>query len=83
MASRNVFKLFVGNLPWTVGHMELRQYFSQFGYVTGSNVIFDRSTGMSKGFGFINFGNREAYNSALSKSTHLLEGHILDVNPTK
>ena len=83
MASRNLYKLFVGNLPWTVGHMELRQYFAQFGYVTNSTVIFDHSTGMSKGFGFINFGNKDAYHNALNKSTHLLEGHILDVNTSK
>lgn len=83
MASRNIFKVFVGNLPWTVGHKELRQHFAQFGYVVSSNVIFDRSTGMSKGFGFVQFGNKNGYDSALNKSTHLLEGHILDVNPTK
>lgn len=83
MASRNVFKVFVGNLPWTVGHMELRQHFSQFGHVVSSNVNFDRSTGMSKQYGFVTFGNRTGYDAALNKSTHLLEGHILDVNPVK
>lgn len=83
MASRNVLKVFVGNLPWTVGHRELRQHFAQFGHVVTSNVIFDRSTGMSKHFGFVQFGNRTGYDAALNKATHLLEGHILDVHPTK
>ena len=83
MASRNIFKVFVGNVPWTVGHKELRHHFSQFGHVVSSNVIFDRSTGMSKSFGFIQFGNRNGYEAALNKSSQLLEGHILDVNPTK
>lgn len=83
MASRNAFKLFVGNLPWTVGHRELRQHFSQFGHVVNSNVIFDRSTGLSKHFGFILFANRTGYDTALNKGTHLLEGNILDVFPSK
>lgn len=83
MASRNALKVFVGNLPWTVGHRELRQHFSQFGHVVNSNVIFDRSTGISKNFGFVQFGKKTGYDAALNKTTHLLEGHILDVHPTK
>lgn len=83
MASRNVCKLFVGNLPWTVGHRELRHHFSQFGHVVFTNVVFDRSTGMSKQFGFVQFGNKAGYDAALNKSTHLLEGNILEINPLK
>lgn len=83
MASRNAFKVFVGNLPWTVGHRELRQHFSQFGHVVSSNVIFNRSTGLSKHYGFVQFANRTAYDSAINKTSQVLEGNVVDVFPTK
>lgn len=79
MASRAFLQLYVGNLPWTVGHRELRKHFSQFGYVIKANVVFDKSTGMSKGFGFVQFGNNNSYDAAVRKSTQILEGKILDV----
>lgn len=82
MASRNIYRVFVGNLPWTVGHRELRHHFSQFGHISNSNVVFDRSTGMSRGFGFVQFGNRNGFDAAINKSTHFLEGNNLDVQPT-
>ena len=46
-------RLFVGNLPWSIGDNELRDLFSEFGEVTDSKVIKDRDTGRSRGFGFI------------------------------
>ena len=46
-------RLFVGNLPWSIGDDELRDLFSEFGEVTDSKVIKDRDTGRSRGFGFI------------------------------
>lgn len=79
MASRNFLQLYVGNLPWTVGHRELRKHFSQFGFVSKATVVFDKSTGMSKGFGFVQYGNNNCYDSAVRKPTHILEGKILDV----
>lgn len=82
MASRNIYKVFVGNLPWTVGHRELRQHFSQFGHVINTHVVFNKSTGMSRGFGFVQFGNRNSFDNAISKSTHFLEGNNLHVQPT-
>lgn len=82
MASRNLYRMFVGNLPWTVSHRELRQHFSQFGYISNAHVVFDKSTGLSRGFGFIQFGNRNSFDAAINKATHILEGNILDVQPT-
>ena len=48
-----IMRLFVGNLPWSIGDNELRDLFSEFGEVTDSKVIKDRDTGRSRGFGFI------------------------------
>lgn len=50
--SRGFQRLYVGNLPWTVGHSELRQYFEQFGKIVSAKVIFDKKTGVSKKVNF-------------------------------
>ena len=46
-------KLFVGNLPWSVGDAELEEVFSPLGQVASARVITDRDTGRSRGFGFV------------------------------
>lgn len=46
-------KLFVGNLPWSVGDAELTQLFAPHGEVQSARVINDRDTGRSRGFGFV------------------------------
>ncbi|XP_067123831.1 SRA stem-loop-interacting RNA-binding protein, mitochondrial-like [Centruroides vittatus] len=82
MAQRAAYKVFVSNLPWTIGRRELKDYFSQFGYVNSSHVIFDSETGMSKGFGFIVFGNKEAFVNATKQTTHQLEHSTINVQPS-
>ena len=46
-------KLYVGNLTYKVNDSDLEQLFSQFGTVQSAQVITDRDTGRSKGFGFV------------------------------
>lgn len=46
-------KIYVGNLPYEVTEEELRQEFGTFGEVTSVNIITDRYSGRSKGFGFV------------------------------
>ncbi|ACL23076.1 MULTISPECIES: RNA recognition motif domain-containing protein [Chloroflexus] len=46
-------KLFVGNLPWSVGDAELGAIFEPHGEVQSARVINDRDTGRSRGFGFV------------------------------
>ncbi|PDV97697.1 RNA recognition motif domain-containing protein [Candidatus Chloroploca asiatica] len=46
-------KLFVGNLPWSVGDEDLAQVFAPHGDVQSARVITDRDTGRSRGFGFV------------------------------
>lgn len=78
---RNLYKLYVGNLPWTVSHNELKQYFSKFGHVNSAAVVFDRNTGLSKYYGFVIFSNQEGYNTATNSPNHKLEGQSLKVQP--
>ncbi len=46
-------KLYVGGLPYSTTNEELEAYFAQIGQVVSATVIFDRETGRSKGFGFV------------------------------
>jgi RNA recognition motif-containing protein len=73
-------RLFVGNLPWSIGDDELRDLFSEFGDVTDSKVINDRETGRSRGFGFIEIDDEggEAAIKALDGSDQ--EGRDIRVN---
>lgn len=81
-AARYVHKVFVGNLPWTIGNKELKQYFSKFGHVSDTNVIYDRLSGLSRGYGFVMFSNRDGYNGAVSEGIiHHVEGRLLAVKP--
>lgn len=54
--------LYVGNLPYDTTDDDLRDAFSQFGTVAGAQVIMDRETGRSRGFGFVEMsdGGEEA-----------------------
>lgn len=79
---RNLFRLYVGNLPWTVSHQELKQYFSKFGHVNSAAVVFDRNTGLSRNYGFVVYSNRSGLETALKEDSHKLEGHTLKVEPS-
>lgn len=76
-----LYKLYVSNIPWTVGHSELRQYFSKFGPVNLASVVFDKNTGLSRSFGFVIFGNKEGFDIAQTVEQHKLEGNTLKVQP--
>jgi RNA recognition motif-containing protein len=80
MASKSALqKLFVGNLPWTVGHRELRLFFSEFGRVQSANVVFDKKTGLSKGFGFVVFNNKDAVDHLEKQNKLTLENNTVYV----
>jgi RNA recognition motif-containing protein len=80
MAARSSLRIFVANLPWTVGNQELRHHFAEFGHITSAKVIFDRNTGMSRGYGFVSFSNESAVSNVYNKQSHVLEGNQLSLN---
>lgn len=49
--------LYVRNLAWATTDAELRQAFATYGEVTSARVIFDRETGRSRGFGFVDMAD--------------------------
>lgn len=58
-------KLYVGNLSYSVTSATLEQMFSQFGAVRSAEVIQDRDTGRSKGFGFVEMSDDSAAQDAI------------------
>lgn len=50
-----MYKLYVGGLPFATTDEDLQALFAEFGTVASAKVIFDRETGRSKGFGFVEF----------------------------
>lgn len=46
-------KIYVGNLPWSMSSDDLEELFAKFGEVHSANVVMDRETGRSRGFGFV------------------------------
>lgn len=80
--AKGFYKLFVGNIPWTIGHRELNRYFSRFGLIDTACITFDQ-TGLSRGFGFVEFAHQSGYLQALQKKDHFLEGRILIVDIVK
>jgi len=77
--AQQFYKVFIRNLPWTVSSHELRTYFSQFGYVTRATVLYNNDTGLSRGFGYVDFNKREAFEAVMSQPQHVLEGQRLRV----
>ncbi len=59
-------KLYVGNLGYSVSGTELEQMFESHGTVQSATVINDRSTGQSKGFGFVEMGSSEEASAAIA-----------------
>jgi RNA recognition motif-containing protein len=73
-------KLYVGNLPFNTTDADLEEVFGQFGVVESANVITDRETGRSRGFGFVKFEDEAAAQAALSLDGTQLGGRSLKVN---
>jgi cold-inducible RNA-binding protein len=77
-------KLYVGNLSYNVSSSDLEQLFAQYGAVRSAQVITDRDTGRSKGFGFVEMSDDNAARQAiqaLNEKEH--DGRPLTVNEAR
>ena len=76
--------LYVGNLAYGVTDADLREVFSRFGEVSQVNVITDKFTGQSKGFGFVEMANNSCADAAIKALNGTeLKGRTLKVNEAK
>lgn len=77
-------KLYVGNLSYEVSSSDLEQLFSPHGTVQSAEVIMDRSTGRSKGFGFVEMDSDAEAQAAISAlDGQEQDGRALKVNEAK
>ena len=60
-------KLYVGNLSFRVTSEDLHEHFSTAGDVNSANVVMDRETGRSRGFGFVEMASEDAANNAIAQ----------------
>ena len=77
-------KLYVGNMGYNVSKTDLEQMFSAHGTVSSAQVIMDRDSGSSKGFGFVEMGSDEEAQSAIAGlNGKSVDGRNLIVNEAK
>ncbi|MDN5279233.1 MAG: hypothetical protein PWR01_3198 [Clostridiales bacterium] len=77
-------KIYVGNLPYSVRDAELEEMFSPYGEVISANVIIERETNRSKGFGFVEMASSDDAQEAISQlNGKEYNGRGLKVNEAK
>src|SRR5262249_28265671 len=82
--SRMATNIYVGNLPWSTNTDELYAMFQQYGAVTRAQVVTDRETGRSRGFGFVEMPNEAEANAAIAAlNNQPMNGRPLTVNVAK
>ena len=73
-------KIYVGNLPWSIGEAELKDLFTPFGPVHSAAVVSDRETGRSRGFGFVELDDADADRAIADLDGKEVDGRALRVN---
>ncbi len=77
-------KLYVGNLPYSTQDADLEQLFGQHGTVESAQIIMDRMSGRSKGFGFVEMStDEEAQGAIAALNGQDFGGRALTVNEAK
>ena len=77
-------KLYVGNLPYSIDDEQLQQHFAKHGAVRSAQVIIDRTTNQSKGFGFVEMEtDAEAQVAIDQMNGKSIGGRTLTVNEAK
>jgi RNA recognition motif-containing protein len=77
-------KLYIGNLSYEVTQADLQELFAEVGTVESANVIMDRDSGRSKGFGFVEMGSGEEAQAAIKQyDGYDLKGRALKVNEAR
>jgi cold-inducible RNA-binding protein len=83
MSMNNQAMLFVGNLSYRTMESDLQEYCSQAGVVSAVNLVYDKFTGHSRGFAFVEFSTpEEASRAAEMFHGQVFQGRALTVNVT-
>lgn len=77
-------KLYVGNLSFSTTNADLEQMFGELGTVESANIVEDRDTGRSRGFGFVEMSSKEEGENAIEQLNGTeVNGRNLTVNEAK
>lgn len=76
-------KIYVGNLPFSTTNRDLETMFEKFGTVESAQVVTDRDTGRSRGFGFVEMGDEAARKAITEMAEAAIDGRRLTVNEAK
>ncbi len=77
-------KLYIGNLSYDTTQTELQELFAEVGTVVSANIIMDRDSGRSKGFGFVEMASGEEAQAAIKQfDGYDLKGRTLKVNEAR
>ena len=77
-------KIYVGNLPFSIGEDELRELFAPYGSPSSATVVTDRMSGRSRGFGFVEIDDAEAAKAAIAALNGKdIGGRALTVNEAR
>ena len=80
----NRMNIYVGNLGYDVSESDLREAFEQYGKVMEVNLIMDKRTGKTKGFGFIEMPEKEEAQKAITEMNEMeFKGRVIKVNEAK
>ena len=76
--------IYVGNLSYNTREENLRQLFEGYGEVVSVNIVSDKRTGRSRGFGFVEMASNEEGQKAIDElANHELDGRNLNVNEAR
>ncbi|MHB8798320.1 MAG: RNA recognition motif domain-containing protein [Thermoanaerobaculia bacterium] len=76
-------KIYVGNLPYEVDAPRLGEIFGAFGETASTTVVVDRTTGRSKGYGFVEMADDDARKAILALNRTQLDGRTIWVNEAR
>lgn len=73
-------KIYVGNLPWSIADNDLENLFAAHGTVQSAQVVTDRESGRSRGFGFVEMDNENGSRAISALNGHQVDSRELRVN---
>lgn len=77
-------KIFIANIPWSITDSQLGEIFQEVGEVIKAEIIIDRETQRSRGFGFVTFTSPDSVNKAIeSKNGYDIKGRKIIVAKAK
>ena len=84
LARERAMRIYVGNLPYSVTDEDLRETFSEFGELASAEVVKDKFSGQSKGFGFVDMpDNADADEAIKALNDQPMKGRKLTVNEAR